>query len=87
MSIVRALAARVLLNKRKVQEELDVWRLYHFLFYRRQVSEGTDLADLDFPDQSLSYKKQYQTVHEEVTQQVLGMNSLSRRPCISYSNL
>lgn len=70
MSLVRALARRVLTNKRKLQDELDVWRLYHFLFYRKQISEGTDLAELKFPDQNVSYRKQYTIVHAAVTQQV-----------------
>lgn len=71
MSFVRALAARVFRNKRKDREELDIWRLYHFISYRKQISEGAkEAADLEYPNQRASYKKQYSTVHSAVTQQV-----------------
>ena len=68
---MRALAARVFRNKRKDREELDIWRLYHFISYRKQISEGAkEAADLEYPNQRASYKKQYSTVHSAVTQQV-----------------
>ena len=70
-SFVRALAGKVMRNKRKMREELDIWRLYHFLSYRKQVSEGTDYSNLKFPNQNASYRKQYGIVHSAVTQQVL----------------
>ena len=71
MSFVRALAARVFRNKRKDREELDIWRLYHFISYRKQISEGAKQAsDLKYPNQRASYKKQYSMVHSAVTQQV-----------------
>ena len=71
MSFVRALAGRVFRNKRKDREELDIWRLYHFVSYRKQISEGAkQAADLKYPNQRASYKKQYSMVHSAVTQQV-----------------
>ena len=70
MSFVRALVLRVFRNKRKYREELDIWRLYHFIFYRKQLIEGVKPADLKYPDQRVSYKKQYSAVHSAVTQQV-----------------
>jgi hypothetical protein len=71
MSFVRALTARVFRNKRKDREELDIWRLYHFISYRKQISEGAkQAADLEYPNQRASYKKQYSMVHSAVTQQV-----------------
>lgn len=82
MSLARALAARLLIYRKKVREEMDVWRLYHFLAYRKQVSEGTNFADLKFPDQSASYRKQYRTVHAAVTQQVKYFYCV---PCTLYS--
>ena len=85
MSFVRALAARVFRNKRRDREELDIWRLYHFISYRKQISEGAkEATDLKYPNQRASYKKQYSTVHSAVTQQV---SLRSRYRCTYYSEI
>ena len=67
MSFVRALATRLVLNQRKFQEELDVWRLYHLVHYWR-VCRGREVR-VPRPDE-VSSSKQYRAIHSAVTSQV-----------------
>ena len=64
---MRALAARLVLNRRKLQEELDIWRLYHLLYYFERC--GGKEVQLPRPKE-VSFTKQYHAVHTAVTRQV-----------------
>ena len=67
MAFVRTLLRKFVRNKRKIQEEHDVWRLYHLLYYFEQ--SGGKEVKVARP-QNVSYHEQYRTVHSAVTKQV-----------------
>lgn len=69
MSFFRALLVRRALNQR-LQEKVDVWRLYHFVHYWR-LCGGKDVR-VTKPDE-ISYTEQYRLVHSAVTRQVRFM--------------
>ena len=67
MALFRYLLQRFMRNKRKAQEEHDIWKLYHLLYYHDQ-SGGCEVQVSRPPD--FSYHEQYHNVHSMVTQQV-----------------
>ena len=67
MSLVRALLARFVRNKPRLQEELDVSQLYHLLKFHLEGKEST-AKDPKLKD--VSYYEQLQLVNTAVTQQV-----------------
>lgn len=64
MALVRAL---LLHNHRKLREEVDVWRLYHLLYYFEKC--GGKEVRVSLP-KKVAYRKQYHVVHTGVTEQV-----------------
>ena len=73
MALVRSLLQRFMQNKRKAQEEHDVWKLYHLLYYHQQ--SGGREVQIDRPP-DLGYHEQYRLVHSLVTQQVRAPSRL-----------
>ena len=67
MALIRSLFQRFMQNKRKAQEEHDVWKLYHLLYYHQQ-SRGREVQVDRPPD--VAYQEQYRLVHSLVTEQV-----------------
>ena len=67
MSFVRALARRILVTPRRIQTELDIWQLYHLLYYFQQCC-GKEVRVPRPKD--VSFAKQYQAVYSAVTYQV-----------------
>ena len=68
MGILRTLATSfAALTQRKLQEELDIWRLYHLLHYF-QLCGGKEIR-VPKPKE-ISFNKQYYAVHTAVTSQV-----------------
>lgn len=67
MSFVRALARRVLVNPRRIQAQLDIWQLYHLLYYFQQC--GGKEVRVSRP-KNVSFAKQYRAVYSAVTKQV-----------------
>lgn len=63
-------------NKRRAQEEHDVWKLYHLLYYHRE-SGGCEVQVNKPPD--AAYHEQYRLVHNLVTQQVLSIRIMEIR--------
>ena len=68
MALIRSLLQRFMQNKRKAQEEYDVWKLYHLLHYH-QESGGREVQVCRPPD--VAYHEQCRLVHSSVTQQVI----------------
>lgn len=67
MFFVSTLAKKVLLNPRRVQSELDIWKLYHLLHYFQQC--GGKEVRVPRP-KDVSFAKQYRAVYSAVTEQV-----------------
>lgn len=67
MALIRTVFQRFLQNKRKLQEEHDVWKLYHLLYYYDQ-SGGKEVQVTRPPD--VSYFEQLHKVQSIVTKQV-----------------
>ena len=67
MSFVRALARRVLVNPQRIQAQLDIWQLYHLLYYFQQC--GGKEVRVPRP-KNVSFAKQYRAVYSAVTKQV-----------------
>lgn len=70
MNLLRVFLGRAAIEQAKFQEELDIWRLYHLLYYFQQ-SRGQDVK-VPRPENK-TYRKQYQLVHEVVNSQVIGL--------------
>ena len=74
MGLMRALAT---FTQRKLQEELDIWRLYHLLHYF-QLCGGKEIR-VPKPKE-ISFNKQYYAVHSAVTKQVaIAVHDLANR--------
>ena len=67
MAFVRALATRIVLNKQRIQEELDIWRIYHLIHYFEEC--GGKEVRVPRPKE-VSLSKQYYAVETSVTRQV-----------------
>lgn len=67
MNLLRVFSSRAVIQQAKFQKELDIWRLYHLLYYFEQ-SHGQDVK-VPRPEHK-PYRKQYQLVHEGVNKQV-----------------
>ena len=68
MALIRSLLQRFMQNKRKAQEEYDVWKLYNLLHYH-QESGGREVQVSRPPD--VAYHEQCRLVHSSVTRQVI----------------
>ena len=68
MALMRHLASRLLRNKRSLQDELDIWRLYHVLHYYERC--GGQEIRVPLPNQRVSVSKQFTAVQKAVTKQV-----------------
>ena len=71
MALVRTLFQRLVQSKRMVQEEHDVWKLYHLLYYYEQ--SGGEEVKVPRPP-NISYNEQCRMVHSVVTKQVSYMS-------------
>ena len=80
MSLVRALLARFVRNKPRLQEEFDVRQLYHLLNCHL---EGEESAAKDPKLKDISYYEQLQLVNTAVTQQVPQLFPLYYSTCFS----
>ena len=67
MFFVSTLARKALLNPRRVQSELDIWKLYHLLHYFQEC--GGKEVRVPRP-KDVSFAKQYRAVYSAVTEQV-----------------
>ena len=67
MALVRSLLERFLINRRSIQQEDDIMRLYCLLHYYEAC--GGDRVKVAKP-KNASFYKQYRVVHTSVTKQV-----------------
>ena len=69
MSLMRALLARFVQFKPRLQEELDIRKLYDLMYYAEQCM-GNESSALNRP-KNASYSEQFRVVHSAVTKQVI----------------
>lgn len=82
MNLLRVFSSRAVIQQAKFQKELDIWRLYHLLYYFEQ-SHGQDVK-VPRPEHK-PYRKQYQLVHEGVNKQVISLVDTAQTKPFSLS--